>query len=139
MDQGLGPDEHVETVEQVSLECLPRRVGHLQPGDVVGLVAQTAQHLGIERVPGRGRELVHVERKRRAGVGGREQVGTLRGSVELEVRRPDHRHRVGPRAGRVLGERHGVRRGLGAAVRGDEQPAAGRLDEELRHASPSDA
>ena len=60
----------------------------------------------------------------------------LRRLVEREVRRADHGDRGRARLGRVRRERHGVGRRLGAAVRGDVEPAGGGLDEEPEAAPP---
>ena len=59
-----------------------------------------------------------------------------RALVELEVRRADHRDRVGTRLGSVRSERDGVGGGLGAAVDGDLKTGRRRRDEELECALP---
>ena len=136
VDQRLGADEDVEPVEEVGRERIPRAVGDLHPGDVVRLLAQAGQHRLVERVAGRRRELVDVERQRGARAGRGQQVGLLRLRVELEVRRPDHRDRVGARLRGVRRERHRVGGRLGAAVRGDESPPRDALEPELEPALP---
>jgi hypothetical protein len=55
-------------------------------------------------------------------------VGALLARVELEVRRADHGNGIGPGLARVRRERDGLRRGLRAAVRGDEHPPADRFE-----------
>ncbi len=58
--------------------------------------------------------------------------------VELEVRRPDHRNRVGSRLRSVRRERDGIARRLGAAVRGDLEPSRRRGDVELDNTTALD-
>ena len=95
-----------------------------------------SEHGGVERVAGGGRELVDVERKRRARRRCREEVRALRLRVELEVRRPDHRDGVGARLRRVRRERDRVRGRLRSAVSGHEHPVANGLDPERQAAAP---
>ena len=59
-----------------------------------------------------------------------------RALVEREVRRPDHRDRVGARLGGVRREGDGVRGRLGAAVGGYLQASRGGRDEGLEHPPP---
>ncbi len=86
---------------------------------------------GRDCVAARDRELVDVERERRAGAGRGGEVLEQRRVVELEVRRRDHRDRVGAGRGRVLGERDRVGGRLRAAVDGDLEPVPRGLDVEL--------
>ena len=132
-DERLGADEDVEARQEVLLERLERRVRDLETDDVRRVVAKTLEHGRRDRVSGRRRELVDVERHRRARRRGGEEVAVLRLLVELEVRRADDDDGVGADLGRVRGERHGVRGRLSAAVNGDLQPLVGRLQEEIGH------
>ena len=81
---------------------------------------------GGDRVAARDRELVDVERERRAGAGGGGEVLELRSLVEREVRRRDHRDRVGAGLGGVGGECDRVGGRLRAGVDGDLETAAAR-------------
>ena len=135
-DERLGPDEDVEPRKQVLLELGEGRVGDLEADDVVGGVPQALEDGRRDRVPGRRRELVDVERQRRARRRGGEEVRVLRLLVELEVRRADHDHRVRPDLRSVCGERHRVPRGLRAAVHGDSEAIVRRLEKEVCDMAP---
>src|SRR5439155_13520245 len=69
-DQRLGPDEDVETFEEVRRERLPGRIGHLHPDEVGHALAEVLDQRGRDGVPARTRELVDVERYWGAGVRG---------------------------------------------------------------------
>ena len=56
--------------------------------------------------------------------------------VEREVRRADHRHRIGTGLGCVGCESRGLRGRLRPAVDRDREPARGGTDEELGHPPP---
>ena len=130
-----GPDEDVEAGQDVLGEALPRRVRDLEPDDVLRVLAQPFEDSRSDRVPGGRRELVDVERQRRAGQRGGQEVRMLRALVELEVRRPDDDDRVGADLGRVRSEGDGVGGRLRPAVDGDAKPSIGRLQEEIGHVS----
>ena len=94
------------------------------------VVLQAPQHVERDRVAARARELVDVERQRRArGRRGRE-VRELRRLVEREVRRADHGDRSCARLRGIGRERDRVGGRLGPAVGGDVEPAGRRLDEQ---------
>ena len=99
-------------------------------------VAEALEHRWRDRVPGRRRELVDVERHGSARRRGGEKVAVLGLLVELEVRRTDDDDGVGTDLGCVGGQRDRVGRGLRAAVDGDLEPLVGRLEEEIGDASP---
>ena len=82
-DERLRPDEDVEAREEVLLEGGEGRVGDLEADDVRRLVAKPLEHRRRNRVPGRRRELVDVERHGRARGRRREEVAVLRLLVEL--------------------------------------------------------
>ena len=92
----------------------------------------------VERdgIAARLRELVDVERQRRTGLRGRDEVCELRRLVEHEVRRPDHRDGLRPGLPRVRGERDGVRRRLRSAVGRNVESTGGGLDEEAESPLP---
>ena len=119
-----------------ALELLPRAVGDLHPGEVRGALAEPLDDGGRDCVAARDRELVDVERERRAGGGSGGEVLELRALVEREVRRGDHGDRVGAGLGGVGGERSGVGGRLRAGVDGDLQAPGARLEEELDRALP---
>ncbi len=109
-------DKHVESVEQVGLHRLERQVGDLEPGEVRRFVPQPLDHLDGDRVAASSGELVNVERQRIARVRRRPQVRQQFLGIQREVRRRDHRDRVGAVLQRVGGERHRVTRRLRAGV-----------------------
>ena len=90
VDQRLGADEDVEAEREVRLERVPGRVAHLQADEVRRLVLQPPQHVERDRIAARARELVDVERQRRARARRGREMRELRRLVEREVRRPDH-------------------------------------------------
>ena len=133
-DQELRADEHVEAVEEIGLKGVERRIRDLEPGEVRGVVAEPAQHLEIERIArGRG-ELVDVERERLAGSGRGNEMSALRLGIELEVRGPDHRDRVGACFGSMRSQLDGLGGRLGTAMGGDEKPVVRGGAEELEAA-----
>ena len=95
-DQRLGSDEDVEPVEQVRLDLLPRLVGDLEPAQVRRALAQPLDHRDRHRVAAARRELVDVERQRRARGRRRREVRLERaprraGSTAARSRRPRRR------------------------------------------------
>ena len=84
------------------------------------------------RVAARARELVDVERQRRARACSGGEVLEQLGLVQREVGRRDHRDRVGTLLCRVSRERDRVRRRLRAAVNRDLKPPARRPRERAR-------
>ena len=130
-----GPTKMSKPGSRYFSNALERRVRDLEPDDVRRVVAQPLEHGRRDRVPGRRRELVDVERQRRARGRGGEEVRVLRLLVELEVRRADDDDRIGADLGRVRRERHRVRGRLGAAVDGDLEPLVRRLQEEIGDAA----
>src|SRR5581483_3424346 len=135
-DQRLRPDEDVEPLDQVRREALERRVRDLQPGEIRHLLAQTIDHLDRHGVPARARELVYVERSRRARPRCGGEMREQRALVQREVRRRDHGDAVGADRGCVLREGDRVRRRLGAAVDRDLEASRARVAEELCRAAP---
>ena len=123
-DQRLGPDEDVEPFDQVRLEPLPRRVGHLQSGEVRRFVAQSAR---ARRAARRSRCAPRTRRRRTASErtpappprSARELVG-----VEREIRRRDHGDGVGARTSRRALRARPCRRS--SARRSGRRPGAGR-------------
>ena len=102
----------------------------LRPTKFGSLVAQPPEHVERDRVAARARELVDVERQRRARRCGSREVRELGGLVEREVRRPDHRD-----GGRACRRRRRQRarpcpRSSGRRSARDVEPARGGLDEE---------
>jgi len=136
VDQGLGSDEDVEPGQEVPGEALERRIRHFEPGEVRRIAAQLLQHGGGDRIACRRRELVDIERERRARGRGGQEVGVLRRLVEREVRGPDDDDRVGSDLGRVRGEANCLRRRLRAALNGYLEPVIGRLQKEVGDAAP---
>ena len=94
-EQRLRADEHVQPLEEVRRDLLPGRVRDLQAGEVRRPLAQPLDHRKRDRVPAARLELVEVERHRRAGRRSRAEVLEQLLLVEREVRRRDHRDRVG--------------------------------------------
>ena len=121
--------------QEVLRERVPRRIRDLEPDDVRRVVAKSLEHRRRDRVAGRGRELVDVERQRRARRGRGEEVSVLRPLVELEVRRADDDDGVGADLRRVRSERDRVGRRLRAAVDGDLEALVRRLEEEIGDAA----
>ena len=134
-DERLVADEDVEALDQVALELLPRAVGDLHPGEVRGALAQPLDDGGRDCVAARDRELVDVERERRAGGGSGGEVLELRALVERRStaarsrrprrRRPRRRGRRARRCRRSTARRRG-RRPAGArrTPRGRARPRA---------------
>src|SRR6185312_11769003 len=71
LEQRLGTDEHVEALDEVRLEPLPGTVRDLHPGEVRSALAQALDHREGDRVAASSLELVEVEGRRGAGIGGR--------------------------------------------------------------------
>src|SRR5207237_1170429 len=73
VDQRLRSDEDVETLDEIRLDALERRVGDLEPSEVGRVLADNLQDLGRDRVAAHTLELVEVERLRRASTCGRDE------------------------------------------------------------------
>ena len=136
-DQRLGADEDVEPVEQVRLDRLPRLVGDLEPAQVRRRLAQPLDHRDRHGVAAAHRELVDVERQRRAR-------GRRSREVRLE-RAPRPAGRTAARSRRPPSAPASAACAASAAVSAVDcapqctatgtRPRGGR-DEQLRHAPP---
>ena len=136
MDEWLRADENVESLDEVRLEALPGRVGHLNAGEIGRALPQAFDNIDRYGVAAHLRELVEVEGRGSAGLGGPLEMLEQSVRVELEVRGRDYRDGIRARCSGVLSESHRVGGGLGPAVNRDrELPAAG-FEEEVADAPP---
>ena len=111
-----------------------RRLADLQPGEVLGRVADPCDDLERHRVAAPRGERVDVERERRAGLGGGQEVGRQRIGIEREVGRRDDRDGIGRDLAGVRGEHHRLGGRLRPAV--DDQPAPNRGAKDDRRPLP---
>ena len=92
------------------------------------------QNAERNRITASRRELVDIEWKRLTSLRRGREVLEQRRLVEREVRRPDHRDRVGAEVGGVRRELFGLARRLRPAMHGDREPVRARRDEQFSSA-----